>query len=339
MAIREGRWDCTQCGTKKIKGREMFCPGCETKRADDTKFYLADGEPEVTDQEQIKRAKKGVDWYCPYCHRGNQNDSSKCSQCGANRNSPAPPSHEVERENIMNPDSGSIPNKIKFGVVSGALFIVFLIAYLAWPSHLEVEATGFYWNRTVNIEAYQTVTEQDWSVPAGGKELSHRQEIRSYLKVLDHYDTGTRRVQTGTEDYNCGTRDLGNGYFEDVTCSRAVYSDEPYSDPVYREDPVYDTKYTYKINKWAPEKSVTAEASTKQPYWPAINLTGNGSNVLGNEREQSRSEKYTVNFISKEKKQRQFAQEFNLNDWETFEYGRVYTAKLQFGNLSEFKLK
>lgn len=338
MAIREGRWDCNQCGTKNILGREMACPGCGITRANDTKFYLAYGEPVVADPEQIKRANKGADWYCPYCRRGNQNDSAKCSQCGAARNtSPAPQNEKREYK-----ENSNVSGLIKTAVASGILFLVFLSGFLIWPQRVDVEVTGFSWERIIDVMTYRTVIEEDWGVPANGHELSHQREIRSYNHVIDHYETRTRTVQTGTEEYNCGTRDLGNGYFEDITCSRAVYGNETYEEPVYRDDPIYDTKYRYKINKWVPNRTETAgksESSTKDPQWPNIKLVGNGADILGNEREGGRSEKYIVHFISKEKKPRKFSEVFDQEHWKTFEYRAVYEAKLSFGNLSEFKPK
>ena len=344
MAIREGRWDCTQCGTKKIRGREMSCPGCGVKRASDTKFYLAEGEPEITDPEQIKRAMKGADWYCGYCQRGNQNDSNKCSQCGAERGISPVPRTEGDSD-ILTPATPRTTADLKktgIGIASGVLFLIFLITYFAWPSRIEVDVTGFSWERSIEVQAYRTVVEEDWDIPPRGREISHRREVRSYNHVLDHYETRTRQVQTGSEDYTCGSRNLGNGYFEDVKCSRPIYGTESYQEPVYRDDPVYDTKYRYNINKWVHDRTETArdsEASTKSPLWPKITLAGTTADVLGNEREGSRSEKYIVHFISKNKKPKKYSQALNQIEWNTFEYGATYEAKLFLGNLSEFKPK
>lgn len=143
----------------------------------------------------------------------------------------------------------------------------------------EMEATvaAKRWTRQVQTESYRTVTEEDWSLPEGAQRVRSYRDVRSYNRVLDHHETRTRqrseRVQVGTREYTCGQRDLGNGYFEDVTCTEPEYEtryyDETYQEPVYRDDPVYDTKHVYRIKRWVanPVLVERGEGDTN-PVWP-----------------------------------------------------------------------
>ena len=61
-------------------------------------------------------------------------------------------------------------------------------------------------------------------IPPDGRYISEEEAIRRYDQVFVRNETRTRQVseqvQTGTRDYVCGQRDLGNGFFEDITAKR-----------------------------------------------------------------------------------------------------------------------
>jgi hypothetical protein len=342
MAIREGRWDCSQCGTKKILGRDMSCPRCGRKRPEKTHFYLADGEPEVTDLKQIVRAKIGPDWYCGHCNSGNKADETSCSQCGAGKDSPTlipPHNSRIDTQKEIKPNK----NKVWLGI--SGLLLLSATLYIFWPRQIILEATGFRWERSINIEIYKTVIEEDWNLPNNGRKLKSWQDIRTYRQVLDHYETRSRQisenVQTGTEEYNCGTRDLGNGYFEDVTCSRSVYETryhtEHYQEPTYRDEPIYDTKHRFEIDKWIHSRTESARSNDQRPYWPEFTLINNRSGPIGNERKGNQSETYIVYFISKGKNPDKYEEKFDMKTWKSYISGGLYSAKLSMGKLSEIK--
>lgn len=387
MAIREGRWDCGQCGTRKVRGRDMNCPGCGVKRAENTKFYLAEGEPEVTDAKLIEKAKKGADWYCEHCQSGNRADENHCSQCGATRgSSKSAPVREYALGNIPNgevkkpiavasasspaptPVTTPVPNEPYdclddstnpyddgngpdprwiIGVI--AALVIGIIAFVLWPRQITLKVTGFSWHREVSVSRYTTVVEENWDVPSGGRVLSRRREIRSYVSVLDHYETRTRQVseevQVGTESYVSGSRDLGNGFFEDVYSERPVYETryhtETYEEPVYRQDPVYDTKYRYEIDRWINvrvEKSTGNSQNEPAPFWPGFKLAGDGSARVGNERESGRTETYLVHFLSQGKKNEKYDLTVDRSTWDSYKNNGLYTAKVNLlGKLSDIK--
>jgi len=98
--------------------------------------------------------------------------------------------------------------------------------------------------------------------------------------VLDHYESRTRqvseRVQVGTRTYTCGQIDRGNGYFEDRTCTEPEYEtryhSESYQEPIYRREPIWDTKYVYRVRRWVPDQLLQdqADGDARRPEWPRV---------------------------------------------------------------------
>ncbi|MEA5471529.1 zinc finger protein [Spirulina sp. 06S082] len=357
MAIKEGLWDCPTCQTKGILGRYRECDNCGAPRPEGVRFYLPQNAPNVTNTEQLAIAKAGADWICEYCGASNRVKEENCVECSAPKseitqavkeystaNIPrSPKAQTLPRQKRM--PSSSIPTAVVrssmstkkgkgrgykwwLGIIAiAASVVVGLAIFLFRPITVEATVSGLSWERKVTIEKLTTVTESDWSIPAGGRLLSQREEIRRYKQVLDHYETKTRQVseqvKTGTESYNCGTRDLGNGYFETKTCTRDVYETrtktETYDDPIYRDEPIYETKYTYEIDRWLRDRVEVASGVTKQTYWPDFVLNAK-------EREGGRSQDYKVYFTGE--KGESYTLELDPDFWSTFDPGESQILKV-----------
>ncbi len=354
MSIQEGRWDCDSCGTTGLRGRDMSCPNCGARRPEGVKFYLADDSEYVTDETRLEEARAGADWVCEWCGASNRAGLLEtCSQCGAERGTS--PSQQVKEYSLEEaPDSGdntierrppppdpreqkSAPPLWKNPLVLGAVAVVLLacigVAFLLMPREVEATVSGVSWERTIDVEQYQTVTETDWDVPTDGRVVEEWEEVHHVEQVLVRYETKTRevteQVKVGTEEYVCGKRDLGNGYFEDKYCTRDKYESrtttETYEEPVYRDDPVYETKYRYEVDKWETERIETAAGKDYNPVWPEVNLKeGEG---IGAEREGQRSETYLVHFTQKDKnKTYDVAMEEDV--WKTYQPGQTHKLKV-----------
>ena len=128
------------------------------------------------------------------------------------------------------------------------------------------------------------------------------------------------------ETYVSGYRDLGNGYFEEITSERPVYETyyetETYQEPVYRSEPVYRTKYYYEIDKWLYERSVSTSGIDSTPYWGKVNLKSD-------ERESSRSDTYEVKGIDL-KTDEEISFYLNFEDWSTLRVGQNLYVKISF---------
>ena len=181
------------------------------------------------------------------------------------------------------------------------------------------------WSRSVEVEVFRTVVEEDWQVPAGGVQIGSRQEIRSYTQVLVGYETVSEeipeQVQVGERTYVCGQRDLGNGFFEDVQCSEPVYETryrtETREEPVYEQQPVFDTLYEYEIEKWVVDRTEETSGSGSNPAWPTL---GAG------ERAGARQESYTVFFRDADGA----TYELTLpeSEWRAYRVGDSYNAAI-----------
>lgn len=363
MAVHEGRWDCQYCGTTGILGRHKACTNCGRSRPSGTKFYLLKEGDEVADEKLVQQAKIGPDWICEFCGSSNPANVDICQSCNAPREGVSPQQTVKEYDLGEAPDSGDMdldqpverpsttptPKKksrkgpvIGIAGIIGAVIMLCLcigIAFLVFGGqNTEATVSGFSWQRTVAVEAFQTVVEEDWEVPQGGRILRQQEEVHHYEEVLDHYETRSRevseRVQVGERTYVCGQRDLGNGFFEDIECTEPVYETqyrtETFEEPIYREEPVYQTKYTYEIDKWVVTRTEAAGNNDHSAFWPETNLADD-------EREGERTETYIIYFTDSDGKEYEY--ETTESEWRGFEIGQGVTLKLDAlgNNVEEVK--
>ncbi len=349
MAIREGAWDCPHCGRKRNRGPEKFCGGCGAPRGDGVQFYLPDDAREVTEADELRRAQAGPDWTCAFCEADNPSDHAFCSSCGAPRDGSTARTVVEHRADAASPPPAAQPPdsqaiaavppppghpKLKRGCQIGCLALVGLV-FLVWligrPREKVLTVTGQRWERTVAVEELRTVTEEGWEgeLRAGTRSLPSRREVHHTNRVQIGTETRTRtvseRVQTGTERVKVGSRDLGNGYFEDVYEDRPVYEDrdheETYQEPVYREDPVYRMKHRYEIDKWVSAREAKAGGADLSPDWPDARLGPK-------QREGQRTEVYEVLFEDKDGAGRVYRARDEV-DWKSFQPGDRYRVKVQ----------
>lgn len=365
--ILEGRWDCSYCGTKGILGRHRECLNCGRPRGEDVKFYLPSSKDYVPDEEAQKISQK-PDWLCGYCGSYNPDTSTICKSCGAKRSENEKDYFDVQNqkrtlnnqdqvkeqfqekvnideqtkyEDFRNDLETNVPNpKINNHIVKGTIAIflsiicIFGLFSIFTPKNTTMEITGFSWQRTIEIEQYRTFHENDWSVPDGGRIASQKSEIHHYDKVLDHYETKTRKVTkkriSGYKKHT-KTKDLGNGYFKEETEKVPIYEEytetEKYKEPVYKDVPVYWTKYYYDIERWVYERSVTTKKNDQSPYWGETNLQFD-------ERVSKKIEEYVLIGITNSKKEQ--VRNIVLNDmqeWSKFEIGQKVKVKVYVGGI------
>ena len=127
--------------------------------------------------------------------------------------------------------------------------------------------------------------------------------------------TKTRQVPS----YETYYEDLGNGNAEQRM--RTTYRTETYTDtetrPVYRKEPVYDTRYYYYIDRYVYERSVDTGGGEDEPYWGDVNLEAK-------EREGKRKEKYTIFFTEREKEK---SLKIPQSVWEDYDAGDEIVLK------------
>lgn len=209
---------------------------------------------------------------------------------------------------------------------------IFSIFWFLRPKEYDITVNELSWERCINVERYQTVDESDWYLPSDGRLLYTREEYSHSEQVLDHYETKTRQVAkeyiSGYETYVSGYRDLGNGYFEEITDQRPIYETyyetETYQEPVFRSESVYRTKYYYEIDKWLYERSVKTSGTDNSPYWGDPNLASD-------ERTSTQSETYMVKGIDI-KTEETISFSLSLEDWSSLNVGQNLQVKITLGH-------
>jgi len=278
MAIKVGRWDCTQCGHLGNLGPNTRCEKCGAPRPKDVKFYLPQDAEIVVDIQKQKEAKSGADWVCSFCNAQNKSTHLICQSCGNDRDatdgdkSLEEKTYLYQQNQTDTKSSSKLWKYLKRAVIGlFAFFIVFAILTQI-KTDVKVTVTACKWERTIEIEEYKKVVEEDWQLPEGSEKIDSFRAIHHYNKVADGTETQTRTVQkqTGTEKVKVGEKDLGNGYFEDIYEERPVYEDveETYETTKYKQVPVYQTKYKYSIYKWIEIGKRINQGDEKPAYWP-----------------------------------------------------------------------
>ena len=181
-----------------------------------------------------------------------------------------------------------VRNNLKIvGIAAISILLVALALFLLVPYDKQVEITDFSWSRSISIEELRTYNESDWSIPAGGRLKYTKEEIHHYDDVIDHYETKSKQVIDHYDEKIVDYKDLGNGYFEEITSKYPVYTTSYYEEPIYRKEPRYATKYYYEIDRWTRSRSIDTSGFDKSPYWGDVYLRTK-------EREGSRNGSYYV---------------------------------------------
>lgn len=184
-------------------------------------------------------------------------------------------------------------NLMEIAIAGTVIFLLVIGSVAFWDNFIRTEpkpltVTALSWERRMEVEKLKTFTENDWSIPPGGREIRSYRAVHHRNKVVDHYDTVVHtnpvRVSDGytTQRVACGSTvtDNGDGTFDSETtyCDERVEQfhteNHPYTtqEPVYRYDPVYQTKYEYEIDRWVTERWITTSGKAggvhPTPYYP-----------------------------------------------------------------------
>ena len=293
-------WKCNYCGSYN-KYTRTKCYRCGAAKETGTQDYF--GEEEKRELDWEGKVVESEDKACetsPHSEESLPRHYDSFESDSYSKYQEKYPNHKLYKMG-KGPSPRNWKNILFLGC--GILFALLFIATLVWvfvPHESTVNIVDKSWTRTVNIEHYITVNEDDWVLPAGGRLHYTREEIHHYDSVLDHYETITeqksRTVITGYRT-ETSTRDLGNGNFEVETHEVPEYGTEYYTEtrqePVYIQVPIYKTKYYYEIERWKHARSVDTKGNIDEPYWGEVILASN-------ERESSRVAKYFLHYEWKE---------------------------------------
>lgn len=293
-------WDCPGCGTKGLLGLDhRHCPNCGAPQDPKARYFPDEAQKVAVEDHPYH----GADRACPACDTPNAAIASHCVSCGsfldaakavarrAEQAAQAPDSaaaaqaeHEARRTTERQAAMAAANPGRRSGLprwVWGLLVVVGLVGVLGCgallfetcaPRETTATVTGHTWARAVLVEELRAVNEQAWQdqVPAGARGVSCHRAQRDTRRVADGQDCSTRRV------------DNGDGTFSEVQdCVTR-----------YRQEPVYDQRCSYTIDRWVTADTLRAggQALTPEPAWPATPAP-TPTRRLG-----ARTETYTVTF-------------------------------------------
>jgi len=295
-------WDCRFCGTEKLLGiTHRHCPNCGAAQDPAWRYFPAEADMVAVEDHQYV----GTDVICPACSQPNSAASTYCSECGADlATGQAAPTlgsrsvgagiaeadtrrdvvkdkfeAEMQRVGVSTGAPGFLGTSRGKAIVAGVVLLAILacaalIYALTYSKQVNAEVTGLTWTRVVELEEFRQVRDEAWEedVPRDAYGVSCHREQR-----------GTRKVAAGSHE-ECTDVDKGDGSFE-RQC-RTVTD--------YRDEPVYDDRCTYTVDRWVPGRSVEASGSEASSLaWPQFSLAGG---TYGKERERGRREVYTIVF-------------------------------------------
>ena len=287
VGIYEMLWDCGHCDAKELLGKtHRFCPNCGAPQDPSARYFPPQGKETAASAQY-----DGADKSCPACQTPNGAKSHNCRNCG----SPLDGAQEVGRvadRSSAAPKAGAgkaaaAPGKKKWwpwALGAVALLCCFFSGLaMFWTKAVTVTVQGHEWKREIDVERLQAVQDDAWcdSKPSDAYNVSSRKEQRS-----------TRKIPDGEE---CSTRDVdrGDGTFER---RRECHTK-------YREEPVYDNRCYFTVDRWKTARTETArgQGTSPAPDWPPVRLGRTGSG-LGAEREGSRRETYTLHLKGNDSK-------------------------------------
>lgn len=289
-------WDCPACGTAGLLGLDhRYCPSCGSPQ-DPTRRYFPTEAQKVRVEDHPYH---GADRACPACETPNAAIAAHCVSCGspmdaakavglrAERAAGAEDSaqaaraeHEARQAAAREQARAQAAPRPSgrgwlFLAVGGGLLVVALACALFAGERFgartaTVTVTGHAWERTIVVEALKPVSESAWrdQVPAGARGVSCSRAQRDTRRIPDGQDCVTKRV------------DRGDGTFSEVQdCTTR-----------YREEPVWDERCTYVVDRWVVDRTLKAEgaAQSPAPAWPSAPAATSTS------RPGARAETYTV---------------------------------------------
>lgn len=371
--VVKGYWDCPYCNSREIDGLVDFCPNCGVHKPKDVKYYLNGNvtinttysksqvpDSDVLSEKELEKAGiskeecdgKHKEWVCDFCGSLNNWADNVCSSCGSQKDesdtlyggekkSGEEPAEQQHTASSQDKEQLSVWDKIKSFFVKNrkaAAIVTVIIAVLSvmfFPYKKVVTVKSFAWERNISLEEYRTVQESDWNVPEGGRVYDEKTEIKSYVSVVDHYETVWETKTREVFDHNETSTtysDNGNGTFTEHTTTTPVYRTETYQEsheePVYRQDPVYATKYYYDIDKWVDTgNDYPSSGKDHKPYW-----NEDYKPMADNIRDTDRSETYTVKLDNGKTQEKSYSEWKNMKIGDTKEQttclvGIVYSEK------------
>jgi len=273
-------WDCPSCKTQGLLGKsQRHCPACGQAQNPAKRYFPEPGQ----EVEAQGHTFVGVDWICAYCDSPNAAAAGFCGNCGAPQDGTkavAAITDPLDVSQQLPPDEVKRSGKWRYAALIAVLVLIAgIVGLFTSKKEVVTQVTQAQWQRAIDIERYSAVADSAWceAMPSSAYSVSRGQEIRSHRQVPDGQECKEKRV------------DKADGTFvKRKECSTK-----------YRDEPVYDDKCRYTIDRWHVARTLKTGGDAGQlPAWPSTEtirgvsqgLTGR----LGDERLGQRHEDYAV---------------------------------------------
>ena len=307
-------WDCEQCDARQLLAKsQRHCPTCGAAQDPQRRYFPQYGqEVEAKGHQYV-----GIDWICTYCESPSSAAAAFCANCGGPKegatnvtlvrddaNSAAEPGQSLDaplapratHAEASKPAEFTSPNSDAHSnspispwlLAIPALIVVLIVitlstlVYSLFSKHDEsVRLVEKSWSRSVDVEHFTSVKDYSWcdALPADAYQVTRTSERRSTRQVAD----GEVCVDTRA--------DMGDGTFtKRRECS-----------PRYREEPVFDSRCHYRINRWQLLRTDRSVGGAElAPTWPSAEMvyTKDPGTTLGAQRSGSRHEAYRIRLQS-----------------------------------------
>jgi hypothetical protein len=274
-------WDCAQCNTRGLLGdSHRHCPTCGAAQ-DPAKRYF----PQLGEEVEARNHQYvGADWSCAYCSSPNSAAAAHCTNCGAGQDGSKPVATVVDTavapalELVFKP---VVPRSNLWRWVVALIVLAVLALGILFTRTHEATANiaGRTWLREIQIEQFGPVADSAWcdSLPGDAYAITQSREQRSTQRIEDGQTCRDERI------------DKGDGTFvKHRECT-----------PRYREQPVYDKRCRFQVNRWRSYRTVKAGPEyAAAPVWPSLGNVNGLATGIGAERAGARSERYVLSLQS-----------------------------------------
>ena len=241
-------WDCEFCGTQALLGKtNRFCPQCGAPQNPEKRYFPPAGKEVAANLEY-----EGVDTACPACATPNGAKANNCRHCGSPLDGSAAVKQQADRvpgqpiaAQAVVATAPATKKKSRWwlyiALAVGGLLATCCAVGALWKKDVTAVVRGHRWERSIDVEAIRAMSESAWcdSLPSGARGISRHREQRSTRQIADCQTCTSRDV------------DRGDGTFvrkQDCTTK-------------YREEPIYDEKCDFTVDRWTTVRTARAAAS------------------------------------------------------------------------------
>ena len=323
-------WKCSSCNGSNYGEGKSTCEHCGNE------YDPSDKDAKVIERNYVTAegtyANKESDE-----EKHSSDDSGYSASMYSTTPAPAPiPSARIKKSSIYSslPQSSTSYSSSAIGKKNTMLLVLGIIAFITLcvsaiyffgfdTEKVEGKVSQVSWTWTINIEKYKVVHESDTTSSPPSDAYNKRSWTVTTQEPVYKTIPGEHHSKTCK-----GERELGNGFTEeyDYDCS--------YDDPDQRVIDYYrdvnTTHYSYDVNRWSYERSVTSSGFDFEVYPPAYTLNMQGQTAIGAEKVSGQSQTFTVTFEWYNQEEEKFSDTLDLTEtqWRQYVVGNYYPLEV-----------